>query len=727
MIAPAAPERLPAVPTPPHDPTSWRLDARAGWRAATLEHLEQAPGGACLTLARLPSVLRAFDEPSGSLGGLAAPANVAVAGDGSLYLLDTAGLRLLRWDPCACAFEPVPCFGGRGGGARELIAPRAIEIHGRDLYLCDAGTAQAGGRVSVWALPEMALRAAWTLPADPPRRANPWRPVAIAVDERGRFWVADPANAMVHRLDRLGRLRQSIGGMGGVRHLAVDCAGRVYVVLDDEDGARVLDADGTVLPAADDPEALRGRFPRLPFPVDALGRMELGALCQPRARGERWFDAAGEAVPPPPPPSAVYEGAGTYLGEALDSRIHRCQWHRVVIRGSVPEGATLRVATTTAEAVPPPGTLEALPESSWATGFSVRPGADGEWDALVRSGTGRYLWLKLEFAGDGNATPRVESVTVEYPRVTLRRHLPAVWSEEPLSADFTDRFLAVFDAGFRALERRLDGQAALYDPLSAPAGGRADFLSWIGEWIGVTLSRQWPEALRRQYLKKAAALFHVRGTREGLRRLVLFFLGMEGPENPSTEPRTRCEPRPGPCGRPVAQPCAWAPPPLILEHFQLRRWLFLGCGRLGDDAVLWGQKIVNRSQLTAGGAAERGARVGATQLITTPDPLRDPFHVYAHRFSVFVPAARVRGADQRRALERLIAGETPAHAQGSVEYVEPRFRIGVQSSIGLDAVVGRYPRGVELDATRLGPASVLEGGPAAGGPRIGASARLEQR
>jgi hypothetical protein len=177
----------------------------------------------------------------------------------------------------------------------------------------------------------------------------------------------------------------------------------------------------------------------------------------------------------------------------------------------------------------------------------------------------------------------------------------------------------------------------------------------------------------------------------------------------------------------VAPPCAWEPPPLILEHFQLRRWLFLGCGRLGDDAVLWGQKIVNRSQLTSEGRAERGAQVGATRLVTTPDPLRDPFHVYAHRFSVFVPAARVRGADQRRALERLIAGETPAHAQGSVEYVEPRFRIGGLSSIGLDAVVGRYPRGVELDATRLGPASVLEGGAAAAGPRIGASARLEQR
>ena len=86
-------------------------------------------------------------------------------------------------------------------------------------------------------------------------------------------------------------------------------------------------------------------------------------------------------------------------------------------------------------------------------------------------------------------------------------------------------------------------------------------------------------------------------------------------------------------------PCAWQPPPLILEHYQLRRWLFLGAGRLGDQAVLWGKRIVNRSQLN------EGAQVGQTQLKTTQDPYRDPFHVYAHKFTVFVPA-RFRRTEQ---------------------------------------------------------------------------------
>lgn len=107
------------------------------------------------------------------------------------------------------------------------------------------------------------------------------------------------------------------------------------------------------------------------------------------------------------------------------------------------------------------------------------------------------------------------------------------------------------------------------------------------------------------------------------------------------------------------------------------------------------------------------------------DPLRDPFHVYAHRWTVFLPASAGATPQQRAVLQRLLAFATPAHTAGQVEYVEPRFRIGVQSSLGLDAVVGRVPTGTTLGATPLGTA-VLTGDPdSPGGPRrIGTTAVL---
>jgi hypothetical protein len=204
-------------------------------------------------------------------------------------------------------------------------------------------------------------------------------------------------------------------------------------------------------------------------------------------------------------------------------------------------------------------------------------------------------------------------------------------------------------------------QGHFFDPLSTPAGRDPktglDFLTWLAGWIGLTLDRHWPEEKRRRFLKQAARLYHLRGTRTGLWRQLLFYLGME-PETrccPGHTPRSRCGPEPVVCDHSPPLPCAWQPPPLILEHYQLRRWLFLGAGRLGDQAVLWGRRIVNRSQLN------EGARLDDTQIITTQDPYRDPFHVYAHKFTIFVPASYGRSPQLRQGLQNLVQRERPLH------------------------------------------------------------------
>jgi phage tail-like protein len=289
----------------------------------------------------------------------------------------------------------------------------------------------------------------------------------------------------------------------------------------------------------------------------------------------------------------------------------------------------------------------------------------------------------LDYAGGSTVTPCVGQIQIEFPRISLRRYLPGVFGEDPIGADFTDRLLAVFDTTMRSIESTIDNQAALFDPMSTPSNdtpGGDDFLSWLASWVGITLDRQWPEAKRRTFLKLAPKLYNIRGTREGLRKLLLAYAGIDQPV------------------------------PLILEHFQLRRWLFVGAGRLGDQAVLWGRSIVNRSQL------DDGAQAGCSQLITTQDPYRDPFHVYASKFTVFMPASLGQTAPQRKSLEQLLANESPAHTQYTIEYVQPRFRIGVQAMIGLDAVVGRYPSGATLGTATLDRGTVLGGSPVGRGP-----------
>ncbi len=251
--------------------------------------------------------------------------------------------------------------------------------------------------------------------------------------------------------------------------------------------------------------------------------------------------------------------------------------------------------------------------------------------------------LPVAAARSIGATPRLHrrsrGSSFEFPRVSLRRFLPGVYGMDPTSADFTDRFTSLFDTSLRSIENRIDTLSELFDPRSAPVqrlglpATSPDFLSWLASWIGVPLPRQWPEAVRRAMLQAASRLFTVRGTRTGLRELLLTFLGFRNRQCEDSCPGTRCEPLPLNCA-PAPLPCAPSDPPLILEHYRLRRWLFVGAGKLGDDSVLWGRRIVNRSQLS-GSTRSGNARLGplscppdgqpATRLYSVPDPLRDPF------------------------------------------------------------------------------------------------------
>ena len=356
--------------------------------------------------------------------------------------------------------------------------------------------------------------------------------------------------------------------------------------------------------------------------------------------------------------------------------------------------------------------IAGLGDEAWSAAPLAGTGAG---EALILAPPGRYAWLRLTLTGDGAASPQVRAIDVEYPRISLRRYLPAAFGADAASADFADRMLALFDTGLRDIEGKIDRQAAWFDPRSAPAGagGGPDFLSWLAAWVGISFDRRWPEARRRTLLRLAGRLFACRGTPRGLRGSLLLWLGWDRLESllPS---KARCAPRCAPETPPPPLPM------LVLEHWKLRRWLFLGAGRLGDAAYLWGSRLLGRSKLGD------TARTGATRLDSVRDPLRDPFHESAHKLSLFLPACALATPAARGAALRLVAENKPAHVQARIVPVHPRMRIGIQASIGFDAVVGCWPRGIELGEAALGRGTVLPGAVPRGieTPRLGRGARL---
>ncbi|RYG22715.1 hypothetical protein EON82_16275, partial [bacterium] len=498
-----------------------------------------------------------------------------------------------------------------------------------------------------------------------PTGSVPGSPTDVTFDLRGRLIAADAATGKVTRGS------EEWDGLGAVER----------VIVDDE-GALFAYADGALTPlTVKEMPNLDGRIAA----QNAYGvSYQAGVLSFDCGKS---YDLEGNEVLASPSSVPFLEKSVSFVTEPLDSDILRCEWHRLTMDATCPAGCSIVVRTFATDVEYLPFQIVGQPDAAWGTNLSLRNG-EAPLDGLLRRAVGRYLYLRLDLKGNGRTTPEIRSIDLEFPRISLRRYLPAVFGNDPVSAEFTDRLLAIYDSGFREIEGQIDTQARLYDPMSTPTA----MLSWLGGWIGVPLERQWSEAKRRQILKAASARLDVRGTLPGLQSLLATLFDLN--RSLCQCPRDRCDRRETPY---------WDFPPLVLEHFKLCRWLFLGSSRLGDQAVLWGKAIVNRAQL------DGGAVVGKSQLRAIPDPHRDPLLTHANRLTVFAPVSRGRTTERRKAIESAIRSEVPATVDFDVRYVGPRFRIGVQSMVGLDTVVGRIPSPGPLGEARLGATTILGG------------------
>ena len=688
-----------------------------------------------------------------ALGQAWQPVDLALDGKGRLWVLDAANARIDRFDtsgrwlgtlatPAGAEALLLDCHDQAIVIARSLQAINLPALAAPQFAEFDAGAPQAECQTDWQSLRLDGLAAgdvfdvAVMIATEPLGAAQ----LALLPAQDWRGW------AVKFDLTRAGKANPLALDAGRVLRVRITPRTGAPALLLTAQSAQAWRLGGAA-PELLDVRATSLRAPQLPaaevdVQVDNQGRFFAlcAEACGPANAPAQWraFDERGLPLAKVAPPVWRFKRAGTARTVMLDSGIDGCQWHRVDIRGQVPSGCAVRVRSTTASIALNEADIQTLDASAWCS-TGNRHGADTacQRDELVMSPPGRYLWLEITLQSDGLATPCVTSLRLEYPRVSLRRYLPAVFGEDPNGANFTDRFTALFDATIRSVERPLDRLPSYFEPLATPSGGgdpAHDFLTWLASWVGQSFVRELPEAQRRWMLKRLGQTFALRGTRAGLHQQLLVLLGFDralaacpdvrGPACASP----RCTPQPLNCAAPA--PCSTAaPPPLILEHYQLRRWLYAGAGRLGDDSRLWGASIVNRSQLGA------NAQLGVTQTIATPDPLRDPFHVDAHRMSVFVPAGVQQTPALERALAHLLKTDIPAHVAVDVHYVAPRFRVGQQAMLGLDSVVARTPSGVNLanpgaapprstaplqGAQPLGQGTVLSGAPDAT-PRAGAS------
>lgn len=648
---------------PPHDPLTLYLSRHDGWRALAAPwsvKLADPAAAQSITLAPAVEAAPVLLGPFGTLGGRLTPAYAARAGD-ALYLLDRQGRRLLWFDRCACGFVEMPCLWASASDARAMEEQAALAVD--DRFIALAG--RHGGTGKAVVLDRFTLAAVAVI-------AGGFTPSSLTLIQGG-LALSDAASGTLLVFDYDGRARQQVANVGPALTLTRLAGGRVLAVTAQR--ALLVDLAGQGATAALTFAEAAALAPGLPFGIDGAGHIVAGAFCiPPKAATVFGSDGAALAAPPVPHATVPMVPAGRYVSAALDSGIHDCRWHCVGLELDVPAGCRVTARTRTAQADLPPELVAVAELPGWSLPQTFSAQQAGRQEFLVTSPPGRWLWLELELAGDGAAAPAIASIAISFPRISLSRYLPAGLSPDPVSEEFTGRFLASFDTGFRAIEARIDNGHRLYDPGAVPAA----LLDWLAGWVGLKFQRHMAVAEKRRLLGRLPQLFASRGTVAGLEAVLATLL--DWPD--------ACDARPPACAPPCTPPRpAAARPRFILEHWRLRRWLHLGRGRLGATSRLWGETILRRSRLGA------GHRLGSTRLAVERDPFRDPFHAHAHRFSVFLPAAMAPDALARARIEAQIRSETPAHASPDVHWVEPNMRLGIQSMLGFDTVIGRKARG----------------------------------
>lgn len=145
----------------------------------------------------------------------------------------------------------------------------------------------------------------------------------------------------------------------------------------------------------------------------------------------------------------------------------------------------------------PPGTNQ---------GLAVRDGGDGIPPGGSAGATAGPPWADVP-----PGVPRTRSSYLEL--------LPGIYHD----SDFIARFLLIFEHILSPIERTVGNSADYLDPGLTPA----DFVPWLGSWLGVVVDVRVPEERRRELVRQAPELYRWRGTKRGLAHYLRLYTGVE--------------------------------------------------------------------------------------------------------------------------------------------------------------------------------------------------------
>lgn len=721
------------------------LSGDGDWPDFHREGLELRDDGA-LQLFSLPLLEGELPVDLGGLPSPDGPAGIAVDVDGTIYFSDQSNHRIYRIAGCDGAIAPVECIGGKGRMPAQLRAPRGLLIpkYRRSLFVADS----RNNRVQVFDIATWQLVDIWGQPAgagetdpgsEPGRLNTPW---ALAGDSNGNVYVVDYGNRRVQKFNRAGDVEQSFwdsieqsGTLEKPSDVAVfsdEKSTTVYILDEALHSVFVFDAEGgmprgsfgsqnltkpmgiaagnnAVYVGDNTPGRVR-KFakPDYEYVGDAVGyRGPVAALALDN-HDSLWVHAGAGLAPVRLAVTRGYRTRGVLWSRAIRLRNFKVSWYRLQAE-VVPlaPGAHLRlfVHTSNDEADVPavnPDANDPFADARWGPRSEGPDQFSNLQDLFIGGEPAKFLWVGALLSGDGETTPVVSQLRVEFDHHDYSRHLPAIYRGESPCGDFLRRLLSLFESLFGEVESKIDDLSLLFDPVAAPK----EFLPWLASWLALEMDEDWSEEQQRDAIASAFEAYSHRGTVEGLRDSLRIFAGV----NAIIE-------------EPILNAALWALPAADgsctcqkkKRTTNETQWIATENSVLGVTTML-------------APAHAQGAVVGSTatldssHLITNEEFGAPLFEDVAHQFSVQIYRGQLACPETLTEVRAVIDQEKPAHTTYHLCIVEPRMRVGFQARLGVDTVVGGPPMPLALgEEMSLGKDTAL-GGAAPG--RIGEQSRL---
>lgn len=238
-------------------------------------------------------------------------------------------------------------------------------------------------------------------------------------------------------------------------------------------------------------------------------------------------------------------GTGVFFSRVFDSLESGTVWHRFTVDCANSSGVGLRISFYSFES-------EELIINEQKTTVSdllrnrdissrekkrllepwLKKRTFGKSDLLLHEIEGRYLVVCVEL-GRHETDNSLGSMCLYFPKDTWLKFLPGVYSKNKETADFTERFLGIFQSIYDDRDREIRGSAGLIHP----AAVSRQLLEELAAWYDLKDLYLWNDDRLRELVAKAPDLSRKRGTASGLKEYLSIYLGSEpqireDPEDP---------------------------------------------------------------------------------------------------------------------------------------------------------------------------------------------------